>query len=301
MQGRITVLKFRSEIRELIQVFDIEVEGTPTALEIFNGKLVAAYGFKLHFFTWKDMALIPDIATYNTSMMTVSVHALNDKELLVADYLEPLELVSTEHGTVSQKCRDIFHSTFTSVVPVTQDTYLAADSFCNIFCIEKRNPKKDDDKDKDDDDDDGAGDGDDGEWLMKNVAEFHVGEYITCLRKTSLCGKRDDDVFTYTTTNGSVGEVWMLSRDDFTFWATVEAAIASLNISQIGGLKHDEWRAYSTERRVSPAARFVDFDLISVFKDLDKKDKCAVFRALSSFDISSVKELSDRIDAVLEK
>lgn len=235
---------------------------------------------------------------YNTSLMTVSVQALNDKELLVADYLEPLELISVEHGTITQKCRDVFHGTFTSVVPITESVYLATDSFCNIFCVEKRNPKN---EKKDENDENEYDDDDDSkkkEWYMTNVAEFHVGEYITCIKKVSLSG-REGDVFTYTTTNGSVGEVWMLSHEDFRLWATVEGAIADLNISQIGGLKHEDWRAYSTERRANPATRFVDFDLISTFKDLDKKDKATVFRALNSFNISSVEELSVKIDAVL--
>lgn len=300
------MFKYKTEARELVKVSEIKVDGTPTALEIFNGKLVAAYGYKLHFFTWKDMTLIPELATYNTSLMTVSMQALNNKELLVADYLEPLELISVDHGTITQRCRDIFHGTFTSVVPVTPTVYLATDSFCNIFCVEKRKPnnsKKDgkaDDDEDDDDDDDEDDEAKKKEWYMTNVAEFHVGEYITCMRKVSM-SKKEGNVFTYTTSNGSVGEVWTLSREDFAFWATVEGAIAGLNISQVGGLKHDEWRAYSTERRVTPATRFVDFDLIRMFKDLDRKDKSTVFRAISQLNVSSIEELTEKINTILEQ
>ena len=302
------MFKFKTEARELVQVFEIKVDGTPTALEVFNGKLVAAYGYKLHFFTWKDMTLMPDVATYSTSMMTVSVQALSNKELLVADYLEPLELVSVDHGTITQKCRDIFHGTFTSVVPVTPSVYLATDSFGNIFCVEKRKPRNSNKKDgktdsEDDDDDDDDDDEDEAkkkEWYMTNVGEFHLGEYVTCLKKVSM-SKKEGNVFTYTTTNGSVGEVWKLSREDFAFWAMVEGAIAGLNVSQVGGLKHDEWREYYTERRITPATRFVDFDLIGLFKDLDRNDKTTVFRALSQLNLSSVEELTEKINTLLEQ
>ena len=310
------MLKFRPEIQKVVCVFDIEVGGTPTALDFFNGKLVAAYDFKLHLFTWEGAALVEDVITYTTGLTTVSLFALNSKDILVADYMEPLELVSLSHGSLVQRCRDIFHSSFTAVIPITETIYLATDCFYNVFCVEKRVPKKvkkggsngsgdSSNNNNDEDDDDDEEDEDENakkEKYMTNVAEFHVGEYVTCLKKMSISGRHSNsNAVTYTTTNGSVGEVWMLSRDDFMFWATVEGAIANLSISQIGGLTHAEWRAYSTERRVTPVARFVDFDTIRLFKDLDREDACAVCRALRSFGTVSVEELSRRIDGVLGK
>lgn len=84
----------------------------------------------------------------------------------------------------------------------------------------------------------------------------------------------------YGTVNGVIGVVATLSADEFKFLQRMQRAMNEVVKSGIGGLSHQEWRAFGSDRQpLEPSARskhFIDGDLIESFLDLPVEQMEAV-------------------------
>lgn len=115
---------------------------------------------------------------------------------------------------------------------------------------------------------------------LDTVGVYHVGEYINVFRKGSLVMRpsaQDEDVpqvetVLFGSTTGALGVIASLEKSDFDFFHKIQVAMQQV-VHGVGGFVHENWRAMRTQRRSSPAARYLDGDLIELVRNEWKKRK----------------------------
>ena len=73
----------------------------------------------------------------------------------------------------------------------------------------------------------------------------------------------------FATVDGTIGSILGVDGSTFAFLATLQRAMNSV-VKSVGGLNHDEYRAFRAERQVRPSRGFIDGDLIETFLDLNQ-------------------------------
>ena len=63
----------------------------------------------------------------------------------------------------------------------------------------------------------------------------------------------------------------VLSEEAFIFFAALEKALKTV-VAGIGGISHDDYRAFHNDRRSGSARSTIDGDLIETFLELSKED-----------------------------
>lgn len=212
---------------------------------------------------------------------------------IVGDLMRSVSLVQyfPEHQILDEIARDFNANWTTAVEMLTDDIYLAAEHWCNLYCL-RRNKMATSEEVR---------------GRLDIVGEYHLGEMCNKFMSGSLVmpistssglgkqsaqaqqhgmkkaggettsntrGARRPTVVTgsqtlFGTVDGSLGVILGLDGRTAAFFSTLERAMAKV-IRPIGDLSHHLFRAYLGERRSHPAHGFVDGDLIESFLDLDR-------------------------------
>uniref|UniRef100_A0A7S4KRK9 RSE1/DDB1/CPSF1 C-terminal domain-containing protein n=2 Tax=Paramoeba aestuarina TaxID=180227 RepID=A0A7S4KRK9_9EUKA len=141
------------------------------------------------------------------------------------------------------------------------DTYLVSDNSLNLVTLRKNN--------------EGTTSEDRGH--LEEVGLFHLGEFINRIRHGSLvmalpeAGESPIPTCLYATVDGSIGVVASLQYKDFEFFSKIEERMRKV-VQGIGGLKHEQWRAFKNERRTAKPCSFIDGDLVETFLDLPREN-----------------------------
>ena len=226
--------------------------------------------------------------------------AKGDKEQLaiVADLMRSISLVQyfRENQALEEIARDFNPNWATAVEMLTDDIYLGAENWNNLFIL-RRNAKATSEEVR---------------CRLDTVGEFHLGEMCNKFmcgslvmphtsrnsnasgkassrtRKSTLSpakAKKENTAATglrnrrptlstgsqtlFATVDGTLGSILGIDARTAAFFSTLERAMAR-SIKPVADLSHDEFRTFDADRRIHPAHGFVDGDLVESFLDLDQ-------------------------------
>ena len=223
---------------------------------------------------------------------------------IVGDLMRSVSVVQyfPEHEILEEIARDYTANWTTAVEMINDDIYLAAEHWCNLYCL-RRNKHASSEEIR---------------GRLDIVGEYHLAEMCNKFMRGSLVmpvsvnsggsmgssrrqqkarrvGNAESPVKSpskaaravrrpvvvtgsqtlYGTVDGSIGVVLGLDGRTAAFFSTLERSMAKV-IRPIGDLSHQHFRAFHGERRKHPAHGFVDGDLIESFLDLDRNTMEAV-------------------------
>lgn len=226
-----------------------------------------------------------------------------EKLAIVGDLMRSVSLMQyyPQHETLEEVARDFNPNWTTAVEMLTDDVYIGAENWNNLFCL-RRNK---------------AATSEEIRCRLDNIGEFHLGEMCNkfmsgslvmpvssnsttssrrAVRRTTTPQKKKVSdssakassparvcrpvVITgsqtlFGTVEGSLGVILGLDGRTAAFFITLERAIAK-TIQPVGGFSHQLYRSCQAELRVHPAHGFVDGDLVETFLDLDRRTMEAV-------------------------
>jgi DNA damage-binding protein 1 len=222
---------------------------------------------------------------------------------IVGDLMRSISLVRyyPEHEALEEIARDFNANWTTAVEMLTDDIYVGAENWNNIFVL-RRNTKAQAEEVR---------------CRLETVGEYHLGEMcnkfmtgslvmphstsgssvgdgrrkVAALRTTSPAKKSvafnaaNTSATTTTsrirrpavtigsqtlfaTTDGTLGAILGLDARTAVFFTALQRAMGKV-IRAVGDLSHAEFRTFEDDRRVHPANGFVDGDLVESFLDLD--------------------------------
>lgn len=270
-----SILHFRT----VRQVTEHNTNGAVYSIVPFNeGAIIGSINSKTNMYKFYDVEGIAELrpepgVSHHGHMLSYSMKSLPSSPNLaiVGDLMRSISVIeySPQQNKLDEIARDYNANWMTAVEMLNDEVYLGAENFNHLFSL-KRNTKS---KSKE------------VRCRLETQGEYHLGESVNKFMKGSLCmmpseGHNNDTTTPkdgvecgsqtlYATIDGSIGVVLGLSENALAFFSTLERALAQV-IPGIGGLRHDEYRAFEVEKRFHPCHGFVDGDMIESFLDLDR-------------------------------
>lgn len=161
------------------------------------------------------------------------------------------------------------------------DIYLGAENNFNLFTVRRNS--------------DGATDEE--RNRLEVVGEYHLGEFVNRFRHGSLVMRLPDSEIgniptaIFGTVNGVIGVVASLPHDMFLFLEKLQNNLRKI-IKGVGGLNHEQWRAFNNEKNIVDAKNFLDGDLIESFLDIGRSRMEEISNSMGV----SVEDLSKRVE-----
>ncbi|CAM8960716.1 unnamed protein product [Rhodiola kirilowii] len=93
------------------------------------------------------------------------------------------------------------------------------------------------------------------------------------------------------TVNGVIGVVASLPHEQYIFLEKLQSNLRKV-IRGVGGLSHEQWRSFSSDKKTADARGFLDGDLIESFLDLNRSRMDDISKSMGV----SVEELSRRVE-----
>jgi DNA damage-binding protein 1 len=287
-KGRILVFKVVDG--KLNMVTSLEVRGAVYALVGFNGKLLAGINAKVQLFKWSSaqdgVRELTAECDHHGHILALYLATRGDF-IVVGDLMRSISLlVYKPVGSIIEEiARDYNPNWMTAVEILDDDTYIGAENSYNIFTVRKNS--------------EAATDEDRGR--LEVVGEMHLGEFVNRFRHGSLVMKMPEaegmnvPTLLFGTINGVIGVIASLPEDKFQFFWKLQQKISRV-IKGVGGFIHEQWRAWSNERKTSPAKNFIDGDLIESFLDLSKEKMEEVAKGMEM----SVEEVTKKIETLTQ-
>eukprot|EP00727_Mastigamoeba_balamuthi_P002002 m51a1_g118 putative dna damage-binding protein 1a (1114) ;mRNA; f:362128-365815 len=299
-KGRLLVFRVASIPgggRKLSLVAEKEVKGAVYSMDDFGGRLLAGVNARVNVFAWSDAPSGGESSKYQKSLtahcgyhghiLALYVAAVRGDFAVVGDLMKSVSVLAYRPAEqrLEEVARDVNPAWMTAIHALDDDTYIGAENSYNFFVLQ-RNLGAATEEDR---------------GRLETVAEFHIGEFVNRFRAGSLVSRPDETeaasapvrTLLFGTVNGVLGVVAQLRKEQFEFFATVEASIRNV-IRGIGNIDHVVWRSFSNERRTAPPKGFIDGDLVESFLDLSHDKMAEVVRPLNI----SVEELSKRIETL---
>jgi DNA damage-binding protein 1 len=215
-----------------------------------------------------------------------------EKQLaIVGDLMRSIALVEymPKHNTIEELARDYNSNFCTAIEMLTKDIYLGSEGHNNLFLLRHNSKAK----------------SEEARIRLDTVGEYHLGEMPNKFKigslimpshqgcasndtggsllsddshsspiKASLDRQRKIDVGVgsqtlFATVDGTIGSILGINGPAFAFLATLQRAMNSI-VKAVGGLNHDQYRAFRAERSVRPSRGFIDGDMIETFLDLNR-------------------------------
>jgi DNA damage-binding protein 1 len=215
-----------------------------------------------------------------------------EKQLaIVGDLMRSISLVEylPKHNAIEELARDYNSNFCTAIEMLTKDIYLGSEGYNNLFLLRHNSEAK----------------SEEARVRLDTVGEYHLGEMPNKFKigslimpsqqgctssdtsgsllsddsrsssiKASLDRQRKIDIRVgsqtlFATVDGTIGSILGINGPTFAFLATLQRAMNSL-VKSVGGLNHDQYRAFRAERSVRPSRGFIDGDMIETFLDLNR-------------------------------
>jgi len=284
--GRLLILDVRERSLELLA--EARIKGACYALEAFGARgILAGVNNKLQLYDF-----VPAVSGASPSVRLRAEHcghiivlyiATRGDFILVGDLMKSVSVLQCAPGTgaIVELARDHSSNWMTSIAFLDDDTYLGVENNMNLF-VTKRNSDATTDDDRS---------------RLDVVGEFHLGEFVNRFRRGSLAmqvaemGVAPLPTLLFATVNGVLGVLATLPPDDYALLSKVQTNLARV-VHGVGGLSHQKWREFRTERKTQDATNFIDGDLIETFLSLDRPK---MEKVVEGIDVS-VDELCKRIE-----
>ncbi|CAH9076420.1 unnamed protein product [Cuscuta epithymum] len=258
------VLVFVVEDGKLQLIAEKETKGAVYSLNAFNGKLLAAINQKIQLYKW----MLRDDGTHELQsecghhghILALYVQTRGDF-IVVGDLMKSISLLMYKHeeGAIEERARDYNANWMSAVEILDDDIYLGAENNFNLFTVRKNS----------------EGTTDEERSRLDVVGEYHLGEFVNRFRHGSLVMRLpDSDVgqiptIIFGTVNGVIGLIASLPYEQYVFLEKLQTNLRKV-IKGVGGLSHEQWRSFYTEKKTTDSKNFLDGDLIESFLDLSR-------------------------------
>eukprot|EP00958_Prasinococcus_capsulatus_P013243 scaffold1343_cov369-Prasinococcus_capsulatus_cf.AAC.10 len=249
-KGRILV--FLVKDRKLHLVCEKDIKGAAYNLNGFHGKLLAGVNSQLHLYKWatRDDGTkeLQASCSHHGHIMVLFVCVRGDF-IVVGDLMKSISLLiyKAEEEQIVERARDYNSNWMSAIEVIDDDTFIGAENSFNIFTVRKNSDAATDDE----------------RARLDVVGEYHVGEFINKFRHGSLVMRMPESeaakipTLIFGTVNGMIGLVACLPAEQFQYLQTLQRAVAAV-VKGVGGLSHEKWRSFCTERKTSDARGFLD-------------------------------------------
>ncbi|KAG2730112.1 hypothetical protein I3843_01G272800 [Carya illinoinensis] len=223
--GFIHIYRFIEDGRSLELLHKTQVEGVPTALCQFQGRLLAGIGNVLRLYDLGKRRLLRKCENKLFPSSIVSIHTYRDR-IYVGDIQESFHYCKyrRDENQLYIFADDSVPRWLTASYHIDFDTMAGADKFGNIYFV--RLPQ--DVSDEIEEDPTGGkikweqGKLNGAPNKVDEIVQFHIGDVITCLQKASLI-PGGGECLLYGTVMGSLGALLAFtSRDDVDFFSHLE-------------------------------------------------------------------------------
>ncbi|KAB1217986.1 Splicing factor 3B subunit 3 [Morella rubra] len=223
--GFIHIYRFVDEGRSLELLHKTQVEGVPTALCQFQGRLLAGIGNVLRLYDLGKRRLLRKCENKLFPNTIVSIQTYRDR-IYVGDIQESFHYCKyrRDENQLYIFADDSVPRWLTASYHIDFDTMAGADKFGNVYFV--RLPQ--DVSDEIEEDPTGGkikweqGKLNGAPNKMEEIVQFHVGDVVTCLQKASLI-PGGGECLIYGTVMGSLGALLAFtSRDDVDFFSHLE-------------------------------------------------------------------------------
>ncbi|KAG7993034.1 hypothetical protein I3843_02G157400 [Carya illinoinensis] len=223
--GFIHIYRFLEDGRSLELLHKTQVEGVPTALCQFQGRLLAGIGNVLRLYDLGKRRLLRKCENKLFPNSIVSIHTYRDR-IYVGDIQESFHYCKyrRDENQLYVFADDSVPRWLTASYHIDFDTMAGADKFGNIYFV--RLPQ--DVSDEIEEDPTGGkikweqGKLNGAPNKVEEIVQFHIGDVVTCLQKASLI-PGGGECLIYGTVMGSLGALLAFtSRDDVDFFSHLE-------------------------------------------------------------------------------
>uniref|UniRef100_A0A1I7T0L8 DNA damage-binding protein 1 n=1 Tax=Caenorhabditis tropicalis TaxID=1561998 RepID=A0A1I7T0L8_9PELO len=260
--GRLIVFEVDDvERTKLRLVQDLVVRGSPLAIRILNGKIIAAINSSVRMFEWtaeKELRL--ECSNFN-NVCALDLKVLNE-EVAVADVMRSVSLLSYRvmEGNFDEYAKDWNSEWMVTCEFITAESILGGEAHLNLFTVEidKSRPITDD-----------------GRYVLESTGFWYIGELPKVMVKATLVAQPDDISIEYSqpimfgTNQGTIGMVVQIDDKWKKFLVAIEKAIADSEKNSMH-IEHSTYRTFVFDKRQEPPSGFVDGDLIESILDMDR-------------------------------
>jgi len=310
-RGRIIVMKVSTDgtntafSRKVKQVAETQVKGAVFSISpFFDGSILVTINSKTRLCRLvgsPDMKDVLDLkivgAGHHGHITSLLVRSLaeeyadcpdgekREQLAIVGDIMRSISVMKyyPEYKTLEEVARDFNQNCVTAIEMLTDDIYLGAEDFCNIFAL-RRNPHSPEEEIR---------------CRLDTVGVFNLGEFVNKFLRGSLVmaasfgsssevhvstadsmeeesSKSENRKLTlgigsqtlYATVEGSIGSIIGLDVRSMTFFSALQRAMVRV-IKPVGNLKHGDFRSYRGQRASQSCRGFIDGDLMESFSELD--------------------------------
>lgn len=295
--GYLHTYRVVDEGRRLELVHKTPVEDVPGALIPFQGRLLAGVGRLLRIYEIGKAKLLRKCENKAIPNFVTKLEAYGDR-IYVGDITESFHFVKYKRSENKMTifADDTTPRWITAATRLDYYTMAGGDKFGNFFVC--RLPQDVDDNDVDDE---ASGN----RWIwergylngapnkIQEAIQFHLGEVITGLKKTTLV-PGGTEVIVYSTVMGSIGVfIPFSSKEDEEFFSTLEMQMRETN-PPLCGRDHLVYRSF-----YFPVKDVVDGDLCEQFISLEAAKQRSVAEELEMMPSAVSKKLEDIRNFVL--
>ncbi|ORX91440.1 DNA damage-binding protein 1-like protein [Basidiobolus meristosporus CBS 931.73] len=253
------------DTRQIKLVSDIEVKGCVYSIVPFAGKLLAGINNKVSLFEWSlndsESGALNHVHSHEGHVLALYIVTRGDF-IIVGDLMRSISLLAYKQldDTIEEISKDYNSNWMSAVEALDDDLYIGSEIGFNLFTVRKNAEATTDEERR----------------RLETVGQFHLGEFVNKFRHGSLVMNQPDNEtpaissLLFGTANGSIGVVASLPQDQYNFLLQVQSNLTKV-IHGVGGLDHQEWRAFQNERKTVACHGFLDGDLIECFLDLKKE------------------------------
>eukprot|EP01027_Heterolobosea_sp_BB2_P002893 GEZU01004339.1.p1 GENE.GEZU01004339.1~~GEZU01004339.1.p1 ORF type:complete len:703 (-),score=229.06 GEZU01004339.1:788-2896(-) len=266
-KGRILVMDVRGGKLNLVS--ETVTKGAVYCMDSFNGKLLTGINSKVILWKWNETEdgtkEFVHECSHHGHILALTVQSRGDF-IIVGDLMKSISLLvyRTIDGTIEEIAKDYNIAWISATEILDEDMFIGAENAYNLFTVQ-RNPDATTEEDR---------------RKLEVVGMFHLGDFVNKFRHGSLVMRLPESessianisTLLFGTVNGVIGVVAQIPEELYHFLLKVQTAITQV-VSGIGGLSHDNWRAFESERKKAKARNFLDGDLIEMFMDLSPEKK----------------------------
>jgi DNA damage-binding protein 1 len=293
------------ERRSIECVYEEELRGAVFSLINFKEALLACVLNNVHIFKWapdgeNGKYKLKNVGTPHTEhVLALHAKCMGD-QVVIGDILRSVSLMKyREDCTLEEVARDCSANYTRAVEFLDEDCCVAAEDDGNLFIVKRQT------------DAESAEERGRLEW----EGVYHLGDFVNTIRRGKLNsqpllnvngtevrpmdGANTMDTESsavvestdgaqlpqarvlFGTVHGSIGTIISISKSDFDLFKALESSIDHC-VRGIGGLKHDDYRAFQNERCVTVQRNTIDGDIVESFLDLSSGDKVDVMRLLNN-------------------
>ncbi|KAL3145326.1 hypothetical protein ABBQ38_001586 [Trebouxia sp. C0009 RCD-2024] len=263
-KGRILVLESKPGKHKLHLVFEKDTRGAVYTISGFQGKLIAGINSRVQLYDWqlqKDSSRGLVAGAGQSGLVLALYLACRGDFIVVGDLMKSIYLLmyKAEEGVLEIRAKD-FHSNYMTAVDILDDdTYLGAEINYNLFTVRKNSDAaSDEDRNR-----------------LEVVGEYHLGDMVNRFQRGSLVMQLPDSetaripTLLFGTILGIIGVIASIPREQYQFLEKLQDCMRQA-VNGVGGLSHEEWRSFSSDRKKGVCKNFIDGDLIEQFVDLKR-------------------------------